>query len=199
MVEEETREQIEGIINNNEEPLKEAVIETIIEEEEEIKPKSKARSRAKPNIEITKESVEPIASTSTSTSTRKKPSAKPKTKTTKESVVEEIEPVVEEPALGKIYKLKQIVKCPDCNMDVAVHTLTYIHKRREFCKAEIKAEPEQPVPEPEQQPKPKITEDIANYCIKRNHDIVSTYLRNERSMKAQRKQMHVRSLLNNAF
>ena len=77
--------------------------------------------------------------------------------------------------------------------------LKYIHKRREFCKADIQEEPEQPVPEPEQQPKPKITEDISNYYIKQNHDIVSTYLRNERSMKAQRKQMHVRSLLNNAF
>ena len=63
MVEEESREQIEEIINNSEEPVKEAVIETIIEEEE-IKPKAKAKtkSRAKPKIKITKESVtkEPV-------------------------------------------------------------------------------------------------------------------------------------------
>ena len=32
-----------------------------------------------------------------------------------------------------------------------------------------------------------------------NPDIVSNYLRNERAMKAQRKQMNARSLLNNAF
>ena len=82
---------------------------------------------------------------------------------------------------------------------MTVHTLKYIHKRRGFCKADVKPEavPE-PVPE---QPKlkPKITEDIVNEYIKDNPDIVSTYLRNERAMKAQRKQMNARSLLNNAF
>ena len=59
MVKEESREQDEEI-SNNEEPIKEAVIETIIEEEEEVKPKPKAKtkSRAKPNIKITKEPVE---------------------------------------------------------------------------------------------------------------------------------------------
>ena len=41
-------------------------------------------------------------------------------------------------------------------MDMTVHTLKYIHKRRGFCKA-VKAEPEKPVPEPVVQQKPKIT------------------------------------------
>ena len=98
MSEEESREQIEDIINN-EEPVKEAVIEPIIEEEEEVKPKPKpkaSRVRAKPNIKIT---IEPV-----------------------EVVVEE--PVVEEQPT-KIYKLKQIAKCPDCNMDVTAYTLKY--------------------------------------------------------------------------
>ena len=84
---------------------------------------------------------------------------------------------------------------------MTVHTLKYIHKRRGFCKAEVVPEktPE-PVPVPEQsKQKPKITEDIVNDYIKQNPDIVSNYLRNERSMKAQRKQMNARSLLNNAF
>ena len=75
------------------------------------------------------------------------------------------------------------------------HTLLYIHKPRGFCKA-VK-EPEN-TPEPEQHPKPKITAEIVNDQIKQNPDTASTYLRNERSMKAQKKQMHVRSLLNNA-
>ena len=76
------------------------------------------------------------------------------------------------------------------------HTLKYIHKRRGFCKA-IKSEPEKtPGPEP---PKPTITNNIVNDYIKQNPEIVSNYLRNERPMKAQRKQMHVRSLLNNVF
>ena len=73
------------------------------------------------------------------------------------------------------------------------HTLKYIHKRIGFCKAE-----KAPEPEPEQ-PKPKITEDSVNDYIKQNPDIISNYLRNERAMKAQRKQMNARSLLNNAF
>ena len=79
------------------------------------------------------------------------------------------------------------------------HTLKYIHKRRGFCKA-IKAEPEKKsVPEPVVQQKPKITEDIVNQYIKENPEIVSNFLRNERAVKAQRKQMNARSSLNNVF
>ena len=85
-------------------------------------------------------------------------------------------------------------------MDMTVHTLKYIHKRRGFCNADVKAEPQPAVSEPEQpKPKPKITEDIVNDYIKQNPDIVSNYLRNERAMEAQRRQMNARSLLNNAF
>ena len=82
MVEEESREQVEEIIKN-EELVKEAVIETIIEEEE-IKPKAKAKtkSRAKPKIKITKEPVE-------------------------EAIVEEPK-IEEEPTPAKVDKLKQI-------------------------------------------------------------------------------------------
>ena len=82
-------------------------------------------------------------------------------------------------------------------MDMTQHTLKYIHKRRGFCKAEkIPEKAPEPVPE---QPKPTITNDIVNGYIKQNPKIVLNYLRNERSMKAQRKHMHARSLLNNAF
>ena len=99
----------------------------------------------------------------------------------------------------KVDKLKQIVKCPDCHMDMTQHTLKYIHKRRGFCKAALKEEPEQ-TPEPVvQQPKPKITQDIVNDYIKENPDVVTSYLRNERAMKAQRKKMNARSLLKNEF
>ena len=176
MSEEESREQIEEIINN-EEPAcvtKEAVIETITEEikEEEVKPKAKpkSKSRAKPKqIKITKEPVEPII----------------------EEAPQPVVEVIEKPK--KVDKLKEIVKCPDCNMEMTQHTLKYIHKRRGFCKAE-----KAPEPEPEQ-PKPKITEDSVNDYIKQNPDIISNYLRNERAMKAQRKQMNAISLLNNAF
>ena len=177
MVEEESREQIAEIINN-EEPVKEEPINEEIKEKEIPKPKAKpkVKSRAKPKIKITKEPVEEAIQTS------------------------EEQPIIEEqPAPVKVDKLKQIVKCPDCNMDMTQHTLKYIHKRRGFCKAVKTPEPEKPVPEPVVQPKPKITEDIVNDYIKQNHDTVSSYLRNERAMKAQRKQMNARSLLNNAF
>ena len=67
MSEEETREKIEEIINNEEpvacvsEAPQEAVIEPIIEEEEEVKPKPKPKSRAKAKIKIVKEPVvEPV-------------------------------------------------------------------------------------------------------------------------------------------
>ena len=82
---------------------------------------------------------------------------------------------------------------------MTVHTLKYIHKRRGFCKAVKAPGPEKPVPEPVVQTKPKITEDIVNDYIKQNPGTVSNYLRNERAMKAQRKEMNARSLLNTAF
>ena len=181
--EEKTREQIIDIVNNEEAPVNEEIKEEPVKEEE-IKPKAKRASRAKPKVKIVKESVEPVV-----------------------EVVEEkpVEPVIEKPE-PKPDKLKSIVQCPDCLLSMTVHTLKYIHKRRGFCKA-VKAEvvPEKtpepvPVPEPVPKQKPKpITEDIVNDYIKQNPDIVSNYLRNERSMKAQRKQMNARSLLNNAF
>ena len=59
----------------------------------------------------------------------------------------------------KVDKLKQIVKCPDCHMDMTLHALKYIRKRKGFCKAAVKEEPEK-TPEPVVQPKPKITQDI---------------------------------------
>ena len=74
------------------------------------------------------------------------------------------------------------------------HTLKYLHHKRGYCKA-VKQE----VIEPEPTPKPIITPDIVNEYIKENPDIISNYLRNERVMKAQRKQQNARSLLNNAF
>ena len=188
--EEKTREQIEEIVNNVDEPVKEEPVKEEIKEEvkkEEAKPKAKPRaSRAKPKqIKIVKESVEPVEPV-----VEEKP---------KEPVVE----VVEEKPEPEVDKLKTIVKCPDCNMDMTVHTLKYIHKRRGFCKAVTKEEPEKKVPEKTPEPivqqKPKITEDVVNDYIKQNPDLMVNYLRNERAMKAQRKQMNARSLLNNAF
>ena len=177
---EESREEIEQIVNNNEEEVKEEIVkEEIAKEEvkeEVVKPKAKAKTRAKPKVKIVKEPVEVL------------------------EIIEEQEEQVTVEKPKKVDKLKEIVKCPDCNMDMTVHTLKYMHKRRGFCKADVKApdvkEPDAKQPE---QPKTKITEDIVNDYIKQNPDIISNYLRNERVMKAQRKQMNARTLLNNAF
>jgi len=183
MSEEESREEIEQIVNNNEEEVKEEIVkEEIVKEEvkeEVVKPKAKAKTRAKPKVKIVKEPVEVL------------------------EIIEEQEEQVTVEKPVKIDKLKQIVKCPDCGLEMTQHTLKYIHKRRGFCKADIKTEtvkPEVKTPSPEpEQPKTKITEDIVNNYIKENPDVISNYLRNERAMKAQKKQMNARSLLNNAF
>ena len=139
MSEEETRDDMIEILNN-EEPVKEAIIEEVKEEmqEEEIKPKAKpiSKSRAKPNIKIVKEPiVEPV-----------------------EPLVEEPTVVEEKPAPVKVDRLKQIVKCPGCKMDMTQHTLKYIHKRRGFCKA-VKT------PEPEKTPEPVVQQNQRLHMI----------------------------------
>ena len=53
-----TRDGIEEIAKEDE-PVQEAVLETIIEEVKPVKAKSKAKTKAKPEIKITKEPVEP--------------------------------------------------------------------------------------------------------------------------------------------
>ena len=172
---EESREEIEQIVNNNNEEIQEEIKEEVkeeIKEEKLPKAKPKSKAKAKPKVKISKEPVVEVA----------------------EKIEEKEEEIVEEKPV-KVDKLKQIVNCPDCNIQLTAHTLKYIHKRRGFCKADIKTpEVKTPVPEPE-----KITEDIVNDYIKQNPDIISNYLRNERAMKAQKKQMNARSLLNNAF
>ena len=150
----------------------EEIVKEEIVKEEEIKPKAKPRpSRAKPKVKISKEPVELIV--------------------VEEAIVEVVEPP------KKVDKLKEIVECPDCKMKMTVHTLKYIHKRRGFCKAEVVPE-KTPEPIVQQAPKP-ITDDTVNDYIKQNPDIVTNYLRNERILKAQKKQSHARILLNNAF
>ena len=56
--EEQTRDEIEEVVND--EPVQEAVIETVIEEEPVVKERSKAKAKAKPKSKIAKEPIEPI-------------------------------------------------------------------------------------------------------------------------------------------
>ena len=74
------------------------------------KSKAKATSKAKPKIKITKEPA----------SVSEAPQAIQN--------IEE-EPIIEEQP--KTDQLKQIVKCPDCNMGMTQHTLEHIHKKNE--------------------------------------------------------------------
>uniref|UniRef100_UPI00404A86B0 hypothetical protein n=1 Tax=Flavobacterium sp. TaxID=239 RepID=UPI00404A86B0 len=156
MSEEETRDEIIDIVNNNEEPIIEEEVKEEPVKQEEVKPKAKRASRAKPKVKIVKESVEPVV-----------------------EVVEEPVEVEKPVEKKKVDKLKQIVECPDCNQFMTVHTLKYIHKRRGFCKADVKPEavPEKtpepvPVPKPVQQKPKPITEDIVNDYIKQNPDML---------------------------
>ena len=107
-----------------------------------------------------------------------------------------------------------MVKCPDCNLSMTQHTLKYRIKEINDCKGdpqEAEAIEEQQeeqiiVKSPRLPPglqkqtsinPTNLTNDIVNQYIQEHPDIVSIYLRNERSLKAQRKQMCLRSLLNN--
>ena len=69
-------------------------------------------------------------------------------------------------------------------MDMTQHILTYMHERRGFCKAE-QAEPEPNTPA--QKPTTNLANDIVNQYIQEHPEIVSTYLRNEQSMKSQKR------------
>ena len=58
--EEQTRDEIEEIVKEDD-PVQEAVIETVIEEDvKPVKTKPKATAQAKPKVKITKEPVEQI-------------------------------------------------------------------------------------------------------------------------------------------
>ena len=206
--EEQTRDEIEEIANDDE-PVQEAVIETITEEE--IKPpvKAKAKSKAKAKIKITKQPIEPIKEEECSGVSRDPLDGRDKVPSS--PIKEEDEPVVEEPP-EKIDKNKQTVQCPDCHLSMTQHTLKYTHKKRGYCKgafqesktettAEVKTVKDTPGLTKQKPTKTitNITDEIANTYIRENPETVTNYLRNERVMKTQRKQMHARSLLNNAF
>ena len=78
-----------------------------------MKAKSQAKAKAKPKIKITKEpaeSAEPVGP----------------------------EPVVVVEDKLNIDKNRQMANCPDCNLSVTVHTLTYIYKKEDIAKEHIK-------------------------------------------------------------
>ena len=108
----QTRDEIEEIVND--EKVHEAAIETIIEEGvKPVKAKSKAKAKARPKTKITKDPVEPIKE-------------------------EEPEPVVVVEEKTENGKLKELVNCTDCGLNMTQHTLTYIHKKEDAVKEHVK-------------------------------------------------------------
>ena len=177
----EPRELIEEIVN-----------EGPVQEESKQVVKARAGAKAKTKVNIIREPVETVVG---------------------ETIVEE--PIEEEKPKTND-KLKEMVKCPDCKLSMTQHKLKYINKRRNYCKGvpqeaepiEEQQEDKSIVKSPRQPPglqeqaainPTNITNDIVNQYIQEHPGIVSTYLRNKRPLKAQRKHMHVRSLLNSAF
>ena len=86
-----------------------------------VKAKPKAKAKAKPKIKITKEPTEPIKEEVTE----------------EEEVIKEEEVTKEEPP-KKIYKNKQMVNCPDCNLSMTQHTLKHVHKKEDTAKEHLK-------------------------------------------------------------
>ena len=127
-----SRDPLDGRDKVPSSPINEEIKEEIKEEEIKPKAKPKSKSRAKPKIKIVKESVEPVEIAGVS---QDPPDGRGKAPSS---------PIVDEKPEPhkKVDKLKEIVKCPDCSQEMTQHTLTYIHKRRGLCKADIKAAPE---------------------------------------------------------
>jgi len=168
-MEEETRDEIIDIVNN-EEPIIEVIIN------EEVKPKSKPKSRAKPKVKITKEPVEPIV--------------------VEEAIVEVVEPPKKLDKLKEIVECPDCNMKMTVHTLKYIHKRRGFCKAVKP-EAVPEAVPE-PLVQQQQQPKP-ITDDTVNDYIKQNPDVIVNYLRNERILKVQKKQSHARSLLNNAF
>ena len=125
---------------------------------------------------------------------------------------DEPEPVVGEKP--KNNKLKEMATCPDSDLLMTAHTLKHIHEKRRYCKDKgVQEKPETTTqvktinPSREQPPglqkqtpikSTNLTNEIVDRYIHKNPDIVNNYARNERPMKAQRRQMNARSPLTNA-
>ena len=110
-----------------------------------------------------------------------------------------------------------MTQCPDCNLSMTQHTIG-IYSKKELlqrssprkvdeevrkCGVQVNINPERSREQPPGLVKPiktltRITDEIVKE-YKDNPGIVTNYFRNGRIMKTRRKQMHVRSLLNNAF
>ena len=88
--------------------IEEIVTEDPVQEEYKQVVKAKAKATAKAKVKMIKEPVETMV---------------------EETIIEE--PIQEEKP-KRNNKLKEMVKCPDCNLSMKQHTLNYIHKQKKL-------------------------------------------------------------------
>ncbi len=135
----------------------------------------------------------------------KKPRAKAKPTITKEEIVLAVlEATKPPPKPDKPDKNKELVLCPDCGLTITYHNLRYTHKR--YCKGnkETALAPTPPVPtapglERSSSSTATMTEEVVNTYIKNNPEILTTFLRNERANKANKRQANAKALLAGAI
>jgi hypothetical protein len=129
----------------------------------------------------------------------KKPRAKAKPTITKEEIVLAVLEATKPPTKpDKPDKNKELVPCPDCGLTITYHNLRYTHKR--YCKGAVGvvAPPlvvALPPPPPALERTTTVSDDIVNTYIKNNPEIVTSYLRNERANKTNRRQVNAKALL----
>lgn len=112
-------------------------------------------------------------------------------------------------------ELKEKKPCPDCGKLVTNHGLKYTHAK--YCKSKPKPsevvqvpiqETKPRPPPPVEQPPPKppglvrqqsFVQPVANERVIPTHDEIAAYLKNERMMKAMKRQAHFSSLVSGAL
>jgi hypothetical protein len=133
----------------------------------------------------------------------KKPRAKAKPTITKEEIVLAVlEATKPPPKPDKPDKNKELVLCPDCGLTITYHNLRYTHKR--YCKGNKETTPPGLVPPPPALERTTtatatMTEEVVNTYIKNNPEILTTFLRNERANKANKRQANAKALLAGAI
>ena len=130
----------------------------------------------------------------------KKPRAKAKPTITKEEIVLAVlEATKPPPKPDKPDKNKELVLCPDCGLTITYHNLRYTHKR--YCKGNKEAAlaPTPPVPTApgleRSSSSTAMSDELVNLYIKNNPELVTSFLRNERANKANKRQVNAKALL----
>ncbi len=124
----------------------------------------------------------------------KKPRAKAKPTITKEEIVLAVlEATKPPPKPDKPDKNKELVLCPDCGLTITYHNLRYTHKR--YCKGNKETPTQLALPPPvptapgleRSSSSTAMSDELVNLYIKNNPELVTSFLRNERANKANKR------------